>query len=293
MVNEQLFSELAKALARPSGAYRAAQAGFGAVDKGFEGYKEGSALGDEIRKRRLQRQTLGEVLGTNAPAGTENLPIEQSEMLVKPVESYASLLKAQRESKGKGLQFAGTQKDPKTGIERPVIFDPETGILAFGGLPGEGPMAPKVAPTLPASESGKLSDLETLIQDIGVVKGSYSPSFVGPVDAVGTRIKQRFGPGATPEAATFGSTVSGLRNKVLNLLSGAAISPAEAQRLMQQLPNENMSEVDFNSRLANFERELKLQLESKKSGFSKSGYRGQESSSSSKTQNNDPLGIFQ
>jgi hypothetical protein len=314
MASDQLlYLELAKALARPSKAYRATKAGLEIPEQAVEGYKYGADFGDSLRRRKLATSSLSEALGGNMPPGLEgfgNTSVEAAGELAKPIDAIASLKKALREQQEKPQKYQQgsflvdgklTRFDPFSGQYEsadtpgnratPIPGMTPNGRPTPNAITGRPNISPIVAPTLPAPETGKLADVESLIKDIDVVRQSYDPAFVGPVDALGTRIKQRFGPGSRPEAATFGATVSGLRNKVLNLLSGAAISPAEAQRLMQQLPNENMSEVDFQSRLDNFDRELKLQLQSKKAGFAGAGYRNQGNPPPDQG-NSDPLGLF-
>lgn len=273
--SQALFEKLAEALGKPSKTYQAAVTGLGIPEQALEGYMAGSDSFDKIRQRKLGQKSLAEVLG-GTPEGLEgfgNITLETGERIGKPISAIADLRKATRENDPtlNSEQFVGTQGDSG------VLFNGKNRQAPFrlSPLPGVGPMAPRVAPTLPAAESAKVSDMDSLLKDVEIVRQNQQPGFVGPIDSRVTKAKQLSGYGATPEAAIFGSTISGLRNKVLNLLSGAAISPAEATRLMQQLPNENMSEVDFNARLGNFERELKLQMGSRKQGFSNAGYRGQ------------------
>lgn len=99
MASDALYSMLAQALSRPSDAYLTAQEGIGALRSAGEGYLKGQEIGDAIRKRKLQRQTLGEILGSNAPPELANIQADQAEMWVKPVEAAAAFTRATREPK--------------------------------------------------------------------------------------------------------------------------------------------------------------------------------------------------
>ena len=211
------------------------------------------------------------------------------------IDNLINLDRAERERivpRSRG-QYVGNTPDGRMG----VIYHPDKDEDPFSTspLPGGQPFTPRVPPPLPPAQIDRDAELQKILTDVGVVRGSQKPEFVGPIDSFSTSLKQRTGYGATPEAAIFKSTVAGMRNKVLNLLSGAAISPAEAQRLMQQLPNESMSEVDFNAKLANFERETQTLVSNRQQGFQRAGFRGvggQPPQRQEMQQNNDPLGLF-
>lgn len=297
-----LYDKLAEAYARPSRGYRAFEAAADIPQKALEGYLAGGKVADTIRERRNKQKTLKEILGGQLPSGTEgygDLTAEQFKPTAELLTGLGAIEKANREREAKPQRF---QQGTFLVDGKLTRFDPITGTYETADAPGNAPggrpgtitgnptITPRVAPAVPGEQVSKISDMEKLLQDVPVVRSSYKPEFVGAIDAPLTALKQRTGFGATPEAATFGTTIAGMRNKVLNLLSGAAISPAEAQRLMQQLPNEQMSEVDFNSRVNNFERELRSQIDERKSGFDKAGYRstGQSSSPSGPRSFNSP-----
>lgn len=99
-ISEGLYQELAKALARPSGAYRAARAGLQIPEQAMEGYTQGADFIDKIRQRKLGQQTLSEVLGGNV-RGLEDfssLPFNQVERVGKGVSGLADLVKARADA---------------------------------------------------------------------------------------------------------------------------------------------------------------------------------------------------
>lgn len=96
-----LYDKLAEAYGRPSGAYRAATAALDVPNQGLEGYLKGTEIGDKLKARKLQGQTLAEALGGNIPAGLEgfgNTTIGAATALEKPITAIAALDKARRES---------------------------------------------------------------------------------------------------------------------------------------------------------------------------------------------------
>lgn len=268
MASDRLFELLAEAKAKPSRAYRGLEAALGAVNSGIEGFKQGQDIKEASRKRALQQRSLEDVLGgpiDGLPDALNRAPLET----VKEISPVASFIRRTPViTKPVNKQFVGTFGSSG------VLFDPSTGGFSTSPLPGKtNVLGPKNAPTLPAGEVSQDADLNKLLNDAKFVRQNYRPDYVGPLDARRTAIAQMTGMGASEQASNFRSTVAGLRNKVLNLLSGAAISPAEGQRLMQQLPNENMSEVDFLARLANFEREINSTLSKRRASFQGAGYR--------------------
>lgn len=169
---------------------------------------------------------------------------------------------------------------------KPAVFNPGTSTYEIARVvdpttqtPGESladpVFTPRVQPPVPAAQSAELGDFENLVQQVGIVKNTFKPEYVGMYDSRMQQLKQTTGFGASEGAATFKASLGAIRNKLLNLLSGAAISPAEYDRLLQQLPNENSGEVDFKAKLNSFEQNLHGVIASRKNSFQQAGYRTQ------------------
>lgn len=109
MPSDRMFELLADALSKPSSAYRAAEAGLGAINQGIEGYKSGMSLADEIQKRKMAKQTLADILGPN----------------LKPeLQPYANLPSSQFENTAKFLTGAGAiEKATKVENKMPSSMD--------------------------------------------------------------------------------------------------------------------------------------------------------------------------
>ena len=215
----ELFKMLAEAIGQPSKAYRAAEAGLSIPLAGMEGYETGAQFGDAIRRRQLMRQTLGQVLGASAPTDTENIPIEQADMLVKPVMAYAMLQRAEKTGMPKstlspwrvipGMRTKDNQPvelNQLTGETRPVGIEtapPEVskqfigndadgtpllidkqGNITRGTTPSRGPVLPKTStmPTSMTRGSGEFAAaLLPHVQDMrNLIQEADAKGYIGP-----------------------------------------------------------------------------------------------------------------
>lgn len=113
--------------------------------------------------------------------------------------------------------------------------------------------------SLPADQSQQLADFDTLSEQLQRVKETKKPEYTGPLDARTGELAQTvdlpsIGLGASPDRSDFYSNVNSIRNQLLYLRSGKQINEKEYERLLSELPNEKRSDVDFNAKLANFEK---------------------------------------
>lgn len=94
-----------------------------------------------------------------------------------------------------------------------------------------------VQPT--ASQQTALAEQETGIALIGSIERLYKPQYVGPVVGRATKAQMQIPgtPDVSPDVAEFYSAVANLRNEIIRLMSGAAVSGAEEQRMKAQLPD--------------------------------------------------------
>lgn len=323
-VSQSLYEELAKALGQPSKAYRAASAALAIPGQGIEGYRSGAKLGDEIRERdekkrkdALAQKPLREALGNNLPHGLEGFgdtTVEAAGELSRPITAIAALDKSIRDGENKPQKYQQgsflvdgklTRFDPISGqyeyADQPGVAVSTRGkkVVPLDGsapqsssaITGTPAITPRIPPALPAEQINRNAELSNILNDIDVVRKTKNKEMVGPVNNVLTNLKQKTGYGASGDAAIFKSTVSGMRNKVLNLLSGAAISPDEARRLMAQLPNESSSNVDFDAKLSNFERETQNILAGRNQGFQGAGFRGVQGNNAPAVQAQAPSGF--
>lgn len=185
---------------------------------------------------------------------------------------------------GGNVKLAPPKQGGNGGYTIPRGLDPETnrvvysdskrmGLFFDDGKPFKGaPGALNLKP-LPSDQIQKESDLATLQMARDKVKSSYDDNYVGPFAAKTGKAKQFFDVSATPQAATFYSNVSDLRNQLVYLRSGKQINEEEYKRLLSAVPNENMSPKDFKARMANFDQLLETIKTSRAGALSGSGYR--------------------
>jgi hypothetical protein len=174
------------------------------------------------------------------------------------------------------------QQVPVTMNGKPLRFNPQAGryevapvvdSAAAGGTPENPTFLPRVLPPVPAAQSAELGDFQNILDQLKIVRDTKKPEIIGMLDSRAQDLRQLTGFGADPQAATFSAALGGIRNKLLNLLSGAAISPAEYQRLLQQLPDEKKGEVDFDAKLNAFEQNIQGVIANRQRSFQAAGYR--------------------
>lgn len=156
-----------------------------------------------------------------------------------------------------------------------VIFNHRTGeYTTTSGAPA---VLPQIK-TLPAAESEQSGSLDTISTQLETIKSSFKPEFTGAVEGRLGKVAQvvdvpQLGLGASPERAQFLANVSSIRDQLLRARSGAQINEQEYKRLVQELPDENKSDVDFMAKLANFERVFNEIKANRQAAFQTSGYR--------------------
>lgn len=138
---------------------------------------------------------------------------------------------------------------------------------------GKEPARTTDRPTLKPPSAGERDALigdSSYLADIKAVRESFNPQFVGPVAgrAGGTRVAV----GMSRKGETeFRSRVAGLRNQILKMRSGGAVTEGEAARLLEELPTENLPSAEFLSRLDTFERRFRVIAESRRDVLSSTG----------------------
>lgn len=195
---------------------------------------------------------------------------KRGEAKLLPIPSFAP--KDQKPAGQGGGYTIPRGVDPASG--RPVYSDSKRiGLFYDDGKPFKGAPGLLNLKPLPSEQIQREMDLSSLQFSLDNVKQSYSPDLVGPVGARVGRGKQYLEGVATPEAASFYSNLADLRNQMLYLRSGKQINESEYNRLLQALPNENMSNTDFNTRMKNFESLFQKIKASRENALRGSGYR--------------------
>lgn len=132
---------------------------------------------------------------------------------------------------------------------------------------------------VPSAEVAKIGQIRSLINQLQPVGEIFTKSlnakgdspFVGPFDARKQGAAQ-YTPLADAEFAKLKGSLAGVKNQILNMLSGAAISPAEYKRLIDALPDETRNEKDFQAKLTNFKTVQDDIIKEKLIAFKQGGY---------------------
>lgn len=299
MASESLYAALAEALSKPSRASREAQAGIGAIDQGIEGYRSGAKLGDEIRKRKIQRQTLAESLGGNVPPPLSEFgktSTDEFTALAPAITAAASLERATRErheAKTPRLQQGQFQydgmltrfnPDPVNGGYEALTPEgwkpigapkaPVPGSAPSGSVPTGGTVSPRIPPTTPSSESDFFSKSDTLKGIFNEINATFKPEYVGPVQARANRAIDVYSPWGEADRSRFRNQVAKVFNNLIYLRSGKAINDSEAERMAEEFMSTNNSEVAFKSALGSMQDEMNSLAANRRKALVQSGYRG-------------------
>lgn len=208
---------------------------------------------NELDKKTYQRK-----------AGQAN-PDIANEIGYIPEKSAESILKSKLNAQSDEAKLARANLHSQGPDKIKQLFQVGDKVMGvtYGGetkeitVPGGQQLNP-LKKTLPADASTQLGDFDTLSSQLERVKATKKPEFTGPLDARTGSLAQTVdlpsvGLGASPDRSDFYSNINSIRNQLLYLRSGKQINEQEYHRLLQELPDEKRSDVDFDAKLANFE----------------------------------------
>jgi hypothetical protein len=147
-------------------------------------------------------------------------------------------------TKGPG---AGTFRPVGTGEEAPSKPLPEGAVKEFGALAG-------------------------LIGTTQKIESLFKPAFVGPVAGRYYGVKEKF-IDMPEDQVQFYSYVRDAKDALLRARSGAQINEQEYARLVKFLPDENLPEKNFISRLKRFQDQIGILQTEKAKTYSGQGYK--------------------
>jgi hypothetical protein len=136
-------------------------------------------------------------------------------------------------------------------------------------------MVPRVAgsefATAPsASQQTAMAEQETSLVLLDDITSLYKPELVGPIVARATRARMQIpgAPDVPQEVAEFYAGVASLRNEIIKMMSGAAVSGSEEARMRSQLPDVTDKPSVFQAKLAQTRRnrETLLTLTAQRTG---------------------------
>lgn len=192
------------------------------------------------------------------------------------------------DTQGRGAQFVGWQDN------RGLVFDPNNVSLSQIASPGTGPVAPKVAPSVPSEAIEKGAAQQGFLGLLDKIEAGYKPEFVGPIQSRIRKASQRYdipgiGLGATTEAANFERDLADLRSAIVNERTGAAVGERqEWDRLLELIPDDAKSDKDFLPKVQSIRRRYQQILANRTAGFAGAGYRMPGANGPT---GGDPLGI--
>jgi len=225
--------------------------------------------GQEIRA--AETQALAPEFATGGTLA-KAFPKETAESLLK-----SKLLAQSEEGKTERASMKKDQPGRADNVKSVFEVNGQPYMLKYSGtiepfnVPGKA--EPFVKPTLPAAESEKLGDFDTISKQLELVKTNKEAGSTGPIQGPLGKLKQKTGVGATSKRALFLGNLNSIRNALIYLRSGKQINENEYERLKAELPNEDSSDIDFDAKLGNFENVFNIIKANKRAAFSK-GYSG-------------------
>jgi hypothetical protein len=140
------------------------------------------------------------------------------------------------------------------------------GVLSYNNRTGK--VDGRVADLKPgATAQEKMAAAETAVYQLGEVKRLFNPDWVGPA-AGRYKTMQLAVAGERGEQglAEMAAQVASLKNQIINLRTGAAMSEPEAQRIMQEIPDMNNPPDVFLSRMDVTQKNIEF-LNSRRRGY--------------------------
>lgn len=153
-------------------------------------------------------------------------------------EEYVQLPPAQqkaREGQRKSFLQSDDRPQPQATILVQTVDESGNPVQRFvSKQPGASfPVGPN------ASQQTSMAEQETGLALIDDISRLYTPEMVGPVVGRVTKAQMVIPgtPDVSPQVAEFYAAVAGLRNEIIRLMSGAAVSGSEEARMRSQLPD--------------------------------------------------------
>ncbi len=175
------------------------------------------------------------------------------------VEGSAALKKATLEGTPQSITYIQTAEGYTPAVTR------GPGIGTVGETTG-------LKKPIPAEETRRIGDLNTLLKDIATTRKLYNPDWVGPIAGRVGKVEEKYTGTALTDQVKFYAYVRDMKDALLRARSGAQINEQEYNRLVSFLPDEYLPSKSFEARLDRFEAELKNVLESKREALKEGGY---------------------
>ena len=158
-----------------------------------------------------------------------------------------------RPDKSERVEFIGADGKTRYGFFK---TDPTSGKTTFEETAVEPPKS-EAQTRITAGDRDFLTQAEGLSKIISDIESGYDESYVGPIQGRVGGI-QSVTTGNTPEEASFRASVSSLKNQLLKMRSGAAVTPSEFDRILTELPNESDPEENFLAKLQKTKENINL-----------------------------------
>lgn len=243
---------------------------------------------DLLKARSDNLQALRDVYVRKAEEAKEAKDLEGQEKFRNKAEAAERRIEEiENRHKNALLLEEARHKNRLSEIEaRGDVRPPADPLVIVEGPDGKPQFVPRsqaagLKPSTPAGSKGKVPSAaereqltmdKSMVQQINDVKRYFRPEFTGPVSGgVKGRLSQATGVGRRPGEGVFRQGIAGIRNQILKLRSGAAITEGEARRLLEELPTANDPSDTFKDKMDQFERTFRTIAETRRETLAELG----------------------
>lgn len=225
----------------------------------------------EIAIQNNAEKTLTKTGG--ASAGLTPEEVQTMQLTGKAGKDAIAERTFQKDKTGKQVPFADSTSSTgyRWGILGPNGISPTT---YEAPKPGAGTGTGGKEKSLPTAERNRLETLQTLRNQLQNINDSFDETAVGPIAGRMAAGKTKVEGLSNARQSTFIKATTSLRNEIIRARSGGAVTPSEADRLIQELPDTNSSETDFRAKFDNTRTAFNEIMDTRVQSLKEVGYKG-------------------
>lgn len=236
-----------------------------------DGKPTGVISPEEAQRARIEALTRGGEKG-QATLAKEMEPADEKDTATAAMREYEALFGMSPADRGspeyrEGYEAWLTKKArfaPGAGAGQIVVLQTAEGAVMVDKRTGAATPLDVAGKPLTGEMIAQIQREDEVGYAVKKVRRLLKPEYVGLVKgAIGRAGEYGVGPKISKEQAIFYAALQGLQNTITYMLSGKQISPQEAERLKNALPDRYVDADVFEARLENFEKLYDLMVRSR------------------------------